>query len=249
MKRAANVLLNSIAALGLLAGLSVCALAAPAAASDEGIALAIVFDTSGSMNDPVADSKGTPTPKYQIANRALKAIVDRLEAYQTGGTNGAPHAVEAALVTFRGIHPTVSVEYGPFRAAKFRSWAEGFSKPSGATPLGEAVEKAGNLVLGSKLRHRHVLVVTDGQNTAGAEPWLTIPRLRQQALEHEAVVGVHFVAFDVDARLFDPVKKLGATVVSAADEKQLNAQLQYILQRKILLEDEEPPTHSTAAKP
>jgi hypothetical protein len=36
------------------------------------------------------------------------------------------------------------------------------------------------------------------------------------------------------------LKKLGATVVSAADEKQLNAQLEYILQRKILLEDEEP---------
>ena len=48
------------------------------------------------------------------------------------------------------------------------------------------------------------------------------------------------MAFDVDAKVFDPVKKLGATVVGAADEKQLNTQLEFILQRKILLEEEEP---------
>ena len=49
-----------------------------------------------------------------------------------------------------------------------------------------------------------------------------------------------FVAFDVDAKVFDSVKKLGATVVGASDEKQLDTQLEYILQRKILLEEEEP---------
>jgi hypothetical protein len=41
--------------------------------------------------------------------------------------------------------------------------------------------------------------------------------------------------------VFSPVKKLGATVVSAANESQLNTQLDYILQRKILLEEEEVP--------
>jgi len=49
------------------------------------------------------------------------------------------------------------------------------------------------------------------------------------------------VAFDVDAKVFAAVKKQGATVVGAADEKQLDAQLQFILQKKILLEEEEPP--------
>ena len=52
---------------------------------------------------------------------------------------------------------------------------------------------------------------------------------------------MHFVAFDVDAKQFEAVKKLGATVVGAADENQLGSQLQFILQEKILLEDEEPP--------
>jgi hypothetical protein len=49
------------------------------------------------------------------------------------------------------------------------------------------------------------------------------------------------VAFDVDAKVFAGVKKLGATVVSAANESQLNTQLEFVLEKKILLEDEEPP--------
>jgi len=56
---------------------------------------------------------------------------------------------------------------------------------------------------------------------------------------NQAQLSVHFVAFDVDAKVFDPVKKLGATVVGALDETQLNAQLSFILQKKILLEEEE----------
>jgi len=44
----------------------------------------------------------------------------------------------------------------------------------------------------------------------------------------------------VDAKVFDPIKKLGATVVAASDEKQLDTQLDFIVQRKILLEEEEP---------
>ena len=46
---------------------------------------------------------------------------------------------------------------------------------------------------------------------------------------------------DDATKVFDGVKKLGATVVGASDETQLNSQLEFILQKKILLEDEEPP--------
>lgn len=77
-------------------------------------------------------------------------------------------------------------------------------------------------------------------NTAGPTPAAVMPKLKQQAEEKQMSVSVHFVAFDVDAKVFDSVKKLGATVVGASDEKQLNTQLEYILQRKILLEEEEP---------
>jgi hypothetical protein len=68
-----------------------------------------------------------------------------------------------------------------------------------------------------------------------------LPRLKQQAEQKHSGLSVHFVAFDVAAKVFDAVKKQGATVVAASDEKQLDTQLQFILQKKILLEEEEPP--------
>ena len=63
---------------------------------------------------------------------------------------------------------------------------------------------------------------------------------REIGLSHFLATKIAANAFDVDAKVFDPVKKLGATVVGAADETQLNNQLQFILQKKILLEEEEP---------
>jgi hypothetical protein len=43
-----------------------------------------------------------------------------------------------------------------------------------------------------------------------------------------------------DAKVFSPLKKLGVTVVGAADETQLKQQLEFILEEKILLEKETP---------
>jgi hypothetical protein len=85
-----------------------------------------------------------------------------------------------------------------------------------------------------------VLILTDGLNTAGPAPNVVLPKLKKLAADQHSSFSVHFVAFDVDARQFAPLKRLGATVVGAADEKQLNTQLQFILQQKILLEEEEP---------
>jgi hypothetical protein len=95
-------------------------------------------------------------------------------------------------------------------------------------------------VLASSLNHKHILIITDGENTAGPDPASVIPGIRRQAQSKQTSLSFHFVAFDVNAKVFEPVKKLDATVVSAADETQLNNQLNYILQRKILLEDEDP---------
>src|SRR5690242_18344999 len=53
--------------------------------AEEGVALAIVYDTSGSMKESVPDASGGSSPKYVIANRALKAVTRQLEAYATNG--------------------------------------------------------------------------------------------------------------------------------------------------------------------
>ena len=80
-------------------------------------------------------------------------------------------------------------------------------------------------------------------NTVGPDPAATLPALQKQAAQKHTALSVHFVASDLDAKIFEPLKKLGVTVVGAADEKQLNSQLEFILERKILLEEEEPKKH------
>jgi len=232
--------IHLVTALGVLAAVSSTPVPAWAAESD-GVAVAIVYDTSGSMKEQVRDGAGNLTPKYVIANRALENIAARIQAFATNTTTGAPRNIQAGLFIFDGSHTKQAVKFGPFDAAAFKDWARKFSSPDGGTPLGNALAEAGKTVLNSGLTRKHVLIITDGNNTLGHTPAKTMPEVQQQAAAKQTAVSVHFVAFDVDAGVFSGVKKLGATVVGAADEIQLNKQLEFILEKKILLEDEEPP--------
>jgi hypothetical protein len=207
---------------------------------EEGLALAVVFDTSGSMSEVVKDSGGVMAPKHVIARRALNAILDRLVDYQARTSAGVPHKIHAGLVVFDNGRARIAVPFGPFNSEAMRDWLKQFSGPSGNTPLGQAVQVASQELLKTKLSHKHVLVITDGINTVGEKPEQVIPRIKRQAERQNTGLSLHFVAFDVDARLFDPLKKMGVTVVGAADAKQLNDQLEFIVEKKILLEDEEP---------
>jgi len=215
------------------------------AADTEGVALAIVYDTSGSMRDPVPDQNGGSSPKYVIANRALTAVARQIQTFATNTSSGTPRKIETGLFIFEREHARQVVKFGPFDAAALEKWAGDFSNPHGSTPLGNALASAGRVVLESPLSRKHVLVITDGMNTAGPSPETVLPKMQQRARDQHAMLSVHFIAFDVDAKQFSPLKKLGATIVGAADEKQLNAQLNFILQRKILLEDEESPAKTT----
>ena len=210
------------------------------AAEEDGVALAIIYDTSGSMHETVPDVTGKRAPKYVIANRALVAVARQIQVFADKPPTGAPRNVQAGLFVFSGNTAREAVKFGPFDAAALEAFARNFSAPNGNTPLGNALAVATRAVLKSPLTRKHVLIITDGLNTEGPDPQTVMPRLKRQADEQHATVSVHFVAFDVDAKQFNAVKKLGATVVGAADEKQLNSQLEYILQRKILLEEEEP---------
>jgi hypothetical protein len=217
-------------------------------AREAGIALAIVYDTSGSMMEQVLDGSGKRAPKYRIANRALSAIIDRLQVVATGTPAAPGRRLQSGLVVFGGPGATMAVPFANFNADALRGWVKSFSKPQGSTPLGEAVRVAGQAVLASPMTRKHVLVLTDGVNTSGPDPATVMATFTADAKRQHGGISFHFVAFDVDAGVFDRVKKLGATVVGAANEKQLNAKLEFILEEKILLEAEEPPTASDKKK-
>jgi len=218
---------------------------AQAAGAPEGVALMIVYDTSGSMQQSVRDRGGNLTPKHVIANRSLNAVLDRLEA--AAGPGGARVPMEVGLITFQGDHAQVGVPLGPFKPQAIREYVRLHGKPQRGTPLGDAVRLAGQATLASKLPRKHVLVITDGVNTKGPDATATMPGVQSEASRRQATVAFHFVAFDVNAAEFKGVKNLGATVLGANDERQLNTQLEFILAKKILLEDEDVP--STKPKP
>ncbi len=212
----------------LLVSLSACSLYAA-----EGVALAIVYDTSGSMREAVPDGKGGRAPKYVIGNRALEAVVGKIERF---ATNSVGREVQAGLFTFSGNGASEVVKFGPLNPAAMRKWLKEYAGPTSGTPLGRALETASRAVLKSDLPQKHVLVITDGMNTVGPDPSHVLPELLRDAEKKSAVLYTHFVAFDVAASVFAPLKKYGATVVGAANEKELNGQLDFILQEKILLE-------------
>ena len=113
-----------------------------------------------------------------------------------------------------------------------------FHKPDGGTPIGGAVADATNALWKIHADSRHVLVITDGENTVGRAPDVVLPKLQNQCLKNGLVVHFHFLAFDVDAKVFGGIKKFGATLVGASDEAQLNQKLNFLLEEKILLEKE-----------
>jgi uncharacterized protein YegL len=206
------------------------------AADEDGVALGILYDTSGSMKELVPNSKGSSSPKYVIANRAMLAIAKQIQAFATNGTADAPRKVEVGLFTFEGSGAKEVVKMGPFDAGAIRNWATNFTNPNGGTPLGNAIKTVSQAVLDSPMPRKHVLVITDGENTIGPTPAAVMLGIGRRAEKKENEVFLHFIAFDVDAKVFDGVKKRGASVAAAADETQLNSQLDFILQNQILLE-------------
>ncbi len=233
--------MKNVPLVAVLFAVAIATLISQRATAEEGVAVAIIYDTSGSMKDPVRDQTGRQSPKYVIANRALIAIAKQIQTFATNSTGGGPRKIEAGVFVFDKNSAREAVKFGAFDESAIESFANGFSNPSGNTPLGNALTVASHAVFKSPLNRKHILVITDGMNTAGPKPEDVLPRLKEQALQKGTALSTHFVAFDVDAKVFAPVKKLDATVVAAADEKQLNTQLQFILQRKILLEEEEAP--------
>jgi hypothetical protein len=233
MKTILKLVFLAVLAIPVMGGLRL------AAAESDGVALAIIYDSSGSMSESVRAKSGKSEPKYVIANRALLAVTQQLQSFTTN-SSGAARNLQAGLWIFSDGKAKEAVKFGPFKAKYFEDFANKFNSPDGTTPLGETVKTATLAVLNSNLSRKHVLVITDGMNTSGATPASVIPALKKVAESKKSSFSLHFVAFDVDADVFGDVKKLGATVVGAADEKQLNSQLDYILQSKILLEEEEP---------
>src|SRR5436190_2894687 len=122
MERQKMKIIPSIAVLTVLAA-SARGLFSLHAAEPEGVALAIVYDTSGSMKETVRDKHGNATPKFVIANRALVSVAGQIQNFVTNSPDGAPRKVDAALFVFAGDGARAAIDLAPFDANAIRNWA------------------------------------------------------------------------------------------------------------------------------
>jgi Mg-chelatase subunit ChlD len=204
-----------------------------AVAAREGLAAAIVIDVSGSMRDRV-ESGGGREPKIEIARRAARDLVEQFARY---AEEHRDEPVQLGVYEFseRPGEPDCRpvVPMGPPDRVGAGN-AIGQLRADGGTPIGNAMIAAKRELDATGLARRHLLVVTDGENTDGHEPERVAAAIgRRPEAERPSI---YFVAFDIDARRFDDVREAGGLVLGAANAKELNETLDMLLRGKILIE-------------
>jgi hypothetical protein len=229
----------SVVTISLLGSASARAEPADSTPAIEDVALAIVLDTSGSMNELIASSKGTREPKHLIARRALSAITQRLDVFVSSPSEksaAAPRQLSLGLYVFRGESAVAALPLAAYNGAALRDWLDQQPAPRGATPLGAAIELAGRSLLSSAAAHKHILVLTDGANSTGTRPEAALDHLKKASQRKAVPIFTHVIALDISPGVFRALQSRGVTLIGASDEKQLHAQFDFILENRILLE-------------
>jgi Mg-chelatase subunit ChlD len=206
----------------------------------DGLAAVVLVDVSGSMNDRVRDADGERRRKIAIARRAALDLVKSFEAYARA------HAAETVSVgvyefSARDGQPAarVVIAPGPPDAAAAAERLETM-KPRGGTPIGEAMIDARRALDATGLKRRHLLVVTDGENTDGVAPADVVRVMERQ--DEQTRAPLYFVAFDVAAEAFAAIREHGGLVLPAKDGRELSATLDELLSDRILVEAPRGPT-------
>lgn len=200
----------------------------------EGVAAAIAIDVSGSMNDRVTGEDGRRARKIDVARRAARQLVEQFAAYAES------HKDEPVLLGIyefsrRDRVPDCRpiIPMGPpdrLRADDALARLD----PDGGTPIGQAMVTAKQALDATGLSRRHLLVVSDGENTDGFRPEDVAAAIgRRPETERPAI---YFVAFDVEARRFNGVRDAGGLVLPAANAQELNGTLDMLLKGSILVE-------------
>jgi Ca-activated chloride channel family protein len=209
---------------------------APAAALQptDGLAAAILIDVSGSMDEDVRGEGGRREAKIEIARRAARDLVEQFARY---ADDHRDERVLLGLYEFSersgeaDCRPVIPMA-PPDRSAADRALAA--MRARGGTPIGNAMIIAKRELDATGLARRHLLVVTDGENTDGFTPDdVTAAINRRPEVERPSI---YFVAFDIEERRFARVREAGALLLGASDARELNSTLDSLLRGQILIE-------------
>jgi hypothetical protein len=200
----------------------------------EGVAAAILIDTSGSMKESVQDADGTRKSKIEIARRSAMNLVNQFDAF---AREHGSQTIHLGIYEFsqrdRGPSSRKVVNLGPPDPAAAGP-AIAKMTAEGDTPIGDAMIAAKRDLDASGLSKKHILVITDGENNNGYSPQDVTQVILSQPPENQA--SIYFVAFDVAETKFDAVRDSGGLVLAASNEADLKSTLDYLLTGKILVE-------------
>ena len=212
----------------------------PVGEQREGIAAVILVDTSGSMAKKVVGAGGELTPKIEIAQRSVIDLVSQFERY---ARENPEKTISLGIYEFSSRKNQAPVR----EVLKNRAPDLSVAKPAinrltagGGTPIGDAMIVAKQALDGTSLSRRHMVVVTDGENTQGYNPVDVTDVLSRERTEQR--VSIYFVAFDVAADSFNGVRAAGGLILGAANESDLKQAIDFILTGKILVEQPIAPT-------
>lgn len=196
-----------------------------------GIAVAILIDNSGSMNEP---TPGEPDlPKSTVAKTAVAAMLDETEQFVRTHPD---LPVRIAILRFSGQDEVVTVlPMAPFDPEAIRSALDRMPHPRDGTAIGAALQAGCTEVMHAGVFRKHLVVVTDGENTDGPPPEAVGPDIWRKS---HGGVHLHFVAFDTDSSRFGFLNDIHGSLLAAGDGATLRAALDQIYQQRILAESE-----------
>ena len=196
-----------------------------------GLAVAIVVDNSGSMEDTVP---GDQAPKYLVARSAVQEMLAVTDSFVAGRPD---YPVKVTIFQFAGeAHRLMPVQ--PYDANRVRQAVEAIPHPDGATAIGDAMGEARRELYRSGAFRKYIVVITDGENTAGRAPWDEAREIQQRS---GGAVQLYVVAFDTDPDRFAFVALLGGEVVTARNAPALREGLKELYEGRILAEVEPEP--------
>jgi len=205
----------------------------PQVEAKPGTAIMILVDTSGSMRNEVPDGSGKTRPKDQIARAALERIIQHTAKWKKDHPD---RALQVGICYFSSSVGVV-LPIGDFDEAKAKAALDKLPRPNSGTAIGRALEQAAKDLYRAGNVRKHIVCITDGENTSGTPPEAIARQLHAQT---EGGIAFHFVAFDTSSSHFDFLKKVNGHVAQAADGPQLQAELTKIYDQRILVEVEEP---------
>jgi hypothetical protein len=202
--------------------------------SNQDINIEFVYDASGSMGETVKDSKGKSQKKYIVANNALLSAATIIQGFSVTTNRN----INCGMWMLRGGSPVKVFDIDRFNINRFNSFCKNFDEPSGNTPLGLTIDGAACDILRKRTFKNYIVVISDGESNSGRDPHESIVEKTNFA-NNEANLKFFFIAFDVNSSAFKSIKKLSnVDVFEAADETQLTERLSFIVEKKILLENE-----------